>query len=101
MSSRALAQRRHVERNDGEAEEEVLAEEAAADLVGQVLVGRGQDPRVRGDRLRAADAREPPLLEGAQDLGLRAGGHVADLVEEERAAVGLLELSRGGPRRRR
>ena len=31
------------------------------------------------------------LLQHAQDLGLRALAHVADLVEEERAAVGLLE----------
>ena len=33
------------------------------------------------------------LLEHAQDLGLRAGAHVADLVEEQRAAVGLLEAA--------
>ena len=33
------------------------------------------------------------LLQHAQDLGLRAGAHVADLVEEQRAAVGLLEAA--------
>ena len=31
------------------------------------------------------------LLQHAQDLGLRARAHVADFVEEQRAAVGLLE----------
>ena len=81
-----------LERNHGEAKEEILPEEAAADLGGQVLVRCGQDPRVRGDRPRSADAREPPFLQGAQDLGLRSRGHVADLVEEKRAAVGLLEF---------
>ena len=43
--------------------------------------------------------RSPPtrvmraLLERAEHLGLRVEAHVADLVEEERAAVGLLELA--------
>ncbi len=38
-----------------------------------------------------ADALERPLLEHAQQLHLRRGGDLADLVEEERAAVRLLE----------
>ena len=42
-------------------------------------------------RLVAADALEGPLLQHAQQLDLRALGNLADLVEEERAAVGLLE----------
>ena len=33
------------------------------------------------------------LLEHAQDLGLRVGAHVADFVEEQRAAVRLLEAA--------
>ena len=41
--------------------------------------------------LVAADALEALLLQHAQQLGLRGGRHVADLVEEQRAAVGLLE----------
>ena len=40
---------------------------------------------------RAADALELALLEHAEQLGLGFGGHLADLVEEERAAVGQLE----------
>ena len=31
------------------------------------------------------------LLQDAQDLGLRVGAHVADFVEKQRAAIGLLE----------
>ena len=54
-------------------------------------MGRGQDPDVDRDRLRAADALERHLLEHAQQLGLDLQVDVADLVEEERAAVGLLE----------
>ena len=51
------------------------------------------DAHVGRDRLVPADALELLLLQHAQHLGLRGRGHVADLVEEERAAVGLLELA--------
>ena len=57
----------------------------------QVLVGRGDDAHVDLDRDAAADRRVLALLEHAQQLRLRLHRHVADLVEEERAAVGLLE----------
>ena len=41
------------------------------------------------------------LLEHAQELHLRARRDLADLVEEERAAVGLLEAADRGACRRR
>ena len=44
-------------------------------------------------RARAAEPLELVLLQHAQDLGLRVRAHVADLVEEQRAAVGLLEAA--------
>src|SRR5918999_780002 len=43
---------------------------------------------------RAADSRDDIVLQDAQHLGLRRCAHVADFVEEERAAVRLLELAR-------
>ena len=49
----------------------------------------------------AAEPLELPLLQDAQELHLRRGREVADLVEEERAAVGQLEaplLLRAGVR---
>ena len=45
------------------------------------------------DRLGAADPLELLLLEQPQDLRLRQRGHLADLVEEDGAAVALLELA--------
>ena len=42
-------------------------------------------------RLRAADRREQLIVERAQHLGLGLEAHVADFIEEERAAVGALE----------
>ena len=41
--------------------------------------------------LAAADALEDALLENAQQLHLHVDAHVADLVQEQRAAVGQLE----------
>ena len=45
------------------------------------------------DRRAAADRGILALLQHAQEPGLRLGRHVADLVEEERAALGLLEAA--------
>ena len=42
---------------------------------------------------RAAEALEALLLQDAQQLDLRGARQVADLVEEERAAVGQLEAA--------
>ena len=50
-------------------------------------------------RLVAADAVELAVGEHAQQARLQVGRHVADLVEEQRAAVGLLEAA--APRRLR
>ena len=73
--------------------EEVFAELPLANHRFQIAVGGGDDAHVHGNRLRAADALEGLLLEHAQELHLRAGRQVADLVQEERALVGLLEAA--------
>ena len=56
-------------------------------------VGRGDQADVDPDRLGAADAHELALLEHAQQLDLHLERQLADLVEEQRAAVGQLELA--------
>ena len=89
----ALAQRRQLDRHDREPVVQVLAEPPAGDLGLQILVRRGDDADVDLDRLAAADALELALLEHAQHLRLRVRVHVADLVEEQRAAIGELELA--------
>ena len=45
------------------------------------------------DRLVPADALERLVLQQPQHLGLHGQRHVADFVEEKRAAVALLELA--------
>ena len=73
---------------------QVLAEPPRRDRRLQPAVGRRDQPHVDLQRRRAADALEPLLLERAQDLRLQRQRQLADLVEEQRAAVRHLELAR-------
>ena len=100
-----VAQRRHPDRDDVDPVVEVLAERPFLDRLLEVDVGRRDQPEVGLDRLGAADALDLPLLDRAQQLGLQVEPQVADLVEEQRAAGGQLELAelllvRAGERRR-
>ena len=54
---------------------------------------RGDDPHVDVLRLRRADPLERAFLQHAQQLGLQVERQIADLVEEQRAAVRELEAS--------
>ena len=45
------------------------------------------------DGRRSADALEAPFLQDPEELDLGRGRHIADLVEEDGAAVGLLEAA--------
>ena len=92
----ALAQRRQLERHDVEPEVEVLAEPLGADQLGQLLVRGGQHADVGVNRLAAADADDRFFLEHAEQLRLAGEAHVADLVEEQRAAGGQLEFAGAG-----
>ncbi len=78
---------------DAEAVVEVFAEGLLADGLEQVAVGGGDDPDVDRDRRTAADALDLALLEDAEELGLGLQGQLADLVQEEGAAVGQLEAA--------
>ena len=85
--------------HDVEAVVEILAEAAGADLLLEVAVGRGDDADVDLLGLAVADAEDDALLQRAEELHLEVQRQLADLVEEERALVGRLELA--GPRRDR
>src|SRR5262245_33773706 len=87
----ALAQRWQPQRNDVEPEEQVLAEQPLLDQNAQVLVGGRDDANIGLDRGAPADRGVFALLQYAQQSRLRLHRHVADLVEEQRAALRLLE----------
>ena len=90
-----LAQRRKPQRHDVEAEEQVLAEQALLNQDPQILVARRDDAHVGLDRRAAADGGVFALLQHPQQPGLRLHRHVADFVEKQRSAFGLLEPAGG------
>jgi hypothetical protein len=96
----ALAQRRQHEARHVQAVVEVLAERLVLDHLLELAVGGRDDAHVHLHRVVVAQAADLALLDGAQQLGLERRRGLGDLVEEERAAVGLLEqaLARGPPR---
>src|SRR5262245_3485952 len=88
-----IAQRRDVDTDDIQPEEEVFPEATAAHGRFEVLVRRRHDPDVDVDGLATTNARELALLDDAQELCLQPERHVRDLVEEEGAAGGRFELA--------
>src|SRR4029079_9849072 len=88
-----LAQRRKLDLDRVETEQQVLPEPA---LVGELPgrdVGRGAHADVDRDRLVGADRKHLPLLERRQELGLEVERKIASLCEYERALVGALEAA--------
>ena len=96
----ARAQRRNLDDDLGQPVVEILAKLAGDDLILEVLVRRAHDAHVDRDLLPAADALDHALLQEAQQLRLQRQRQVADLVEEERAAVRRLDLARSSASRR-
>src|SRR5262249_13523023 len=72
-----------------EARIEILAEPAGGEARGEVLVGSGNDPDVDLDGVARADRPDFTFLEDAQQGDLRFLGELGDLVEEQRAAMGV------------
>ena len=89
----ALGQPRQVDRDHLQPVVQVAAERAGRDRVFQVAVGGRQDAHVDLNRLVRADAGDLAAFQHAQQLDLRGQRHVADFVQKQRAAVGVLELA--------
>jgi hypothetical protein len=79
--------------------EQVLAKAPELDALLEVLVRRRDHPHVAAQRVVPAHAIELAVAQHAQQARLQVERHVADLVEEQRAAIGLLEAA--APRRLR
>ena len=98
----SVAQRRQL---DGEDVEPVVTGPRAAcrccTASGGIDVGGGDHAHVNGLFLPSAEAPERPLLQHAQQLDLRRGHHLGDLVEEQRAAMRQLEARPCADRARR
>ncbi len=72
---------------------QILAKHPALYAILQVLVGRGDDAHVHSDRRLAADAIELALGQYPQQTGLQRRRHIPDLIQEQRAAIRLLEAT--------
>jgi hypothetical protein len=86
-----LAQRRERARHRGHAVVQVAPEAPRLHLGAQVAVGRAHQAEVGAPPRVAAHALVRALLHGAQELRLLRRRELAELVEEERAAVGERE----------
>ena len=89
----AVAKRRQTDREHVQTEEEIGAESALRDLLFQIGVRRGNDAHIDPHRLVAADPLERLFLKQPQQFHLREQRHLADFIEEDGAAVALLELA--------
>src|SRR6185503_1858351 len=82
-----------MDKDNAKAVIKVHPESTGIDLFEQVLVCGGHHAHVDVDLLFAAYAGYFIFLQRAQYLGLGGGAHVADFVEEKRAAVSRFELA--------
>ena len=71
--------------------QQIFAEQALPHALFEILVRGRDDAHVDAHRNLSADAIELAFRQHAQQPRLQLRRHVADLVEEQRAAVGLLE----------
>src|SRR5207253_2170385 len=84
----ALAEGREADDVLVQTSEEVAAELPLLHVLIEIAMRRADDADVDALRRRRAEREDLARLEHAEELCLRVERHVADLVEEERAAVG-------------
>ena len=90
---RTLPQRRQSNRKNVQAVIQVFAKLALADGLHEVSVRGRNDADIDFDRIRAADALEFAFLEHAEELDLNVERNFADLIQENRPAVGQLKAA--------
>ena len=89
----AFTQSGNAQIDDIQAIKKVFAEGAMLDRFGQIAVGGGDDADIHLDRLGAADPVNLALLNCTQQLGLQAGIHLADFVQQQRTAIGFFKFA--------
>ena len=86
-----LAQRRHTNAHDVEAIEQILPKAALGDFRSQVAIRGAHHPDVHLATEGRADTPDLLLLKDSQQLRLGTRREIGNLVEEQRAAVGLFD----------
>ena len=87
----AVAQRRHGQRHDMQAEIQVVAEFSLGYEFREILVRGGDQSDIGGQGFAASHTLESPLAENAENFHLGRKVDLADFIQKERAALGLLE----------
>src|SRR4029077_6236623 len=87
----AFTERRYANRKHVEAVEQILSERADGARFLQVAGGRRQDADIHRNRMTVADPLDLAILKHAEQRDLCFRRQIADLVEEDRAAIGGLE----------
>ncbi|MNY00627.1 hypothetical protein D3C86_1331270 [compost metagenome] len=91
--SGALAQRTPGQRKHRQAIIEVFAKAPRRHFTRQVAVGGRHHANIQRDRFTRPHPLDLALLQHAQQFGLEPQGHFGNFVEQNGAAVGLLELA--------
>jgi hypothetical protein len=93
MSSRRSREARQAYADHVQAMKQIFAKQPLPDALFEVLVRCGDDAHLGLERRVAADAVVVAIGQHAQQPRLQLGRHVADLVEKQGAALGLLEAT--------
>src|SRR6185436_1656650 len=88
-----LLQRGYPQWNDVEPVKEILTEATGGHQRRQIAIGRGDHAQIDLNAGVAADTLKALLLQRADDLALRLDWSVGDLVQQQRAAMRLLECT--------
>src|SRR5262245_24677667 len=88
-----FTQRRQGDRNDVEAIVEILAKDAFLHHVFKICARGGDNPHINLDRRITANALELAFLYDTQQFYLERDRHITNLIQEDRAPVGLLEFA--------
>src|SRR4051794_37058932 len=92
----ALTKRRQFHRHDVQPKIKILTKPPCTNQLYKLLVCSREDADIRVNWPAAADANDCLFFQHAKQLGLTGQTHVADLVQQERAARGELEFAGAG-----
>ena len=88
-----LAQSRQAQADDVQAMEQVFTKRTVFNALLQILMRGSNHTDIGFDRRVAAHAVEVTIAQHTQQAGLQIERHVANLIEKQRAAIGLLKAA--------
>src|SRR5690349_16695958 len=88
-----LAQRRYVQFDYVQSIEQIFPETPFPDFLFQVAVAGRENAGIGVNLCVRTDALKAAILRNAQQLGLELRGHLANLIEENRPAIGQLKTA--------